>query len=84
MSKAEVIAEARRRTEEGFFDRQETAREPENLHFDRVTLECGHSLVETESTRRTREQLGMGIRCYRCAEAWVEGQTAGHGDDHGA
>lgn len=76
MTKSEIITEARRRTEEGFFDRREVSREPEDLHWNRIMLECGHRRLESEMLHKLRgESADELLFCDDCAKAWIEDQT---------
>jgi hypothetical protein len=64
MTRAEKIAEARARREAGFFDRQVVERVPAHIHYDHVTLGCGH----TVSTFPREDQT---MACDTCTDAWV-------------
>ncbi len=70
MTREEAILEARRMYKEGKFRRKIAAREPDELRFDWIILECGHR------TSIAAWDEGTERNCQTCAEEWVR-QSAG-------
>jgi len=60
--------------QDGKFRRKITSREPEDLNYDRITLECGHhgycSSFDEDQARN----------CRTCAEEWIR-QPSGEGSE---
>jgi hypothetical protein len=75
MTREERILEARRMLDAGEFDRAVTANEPEDLLWNRLTLECGHwtqwcSKIHFDKHPPDRE------RCHQCAKAWIAAEES--------
>ena len=49
MTHSEAIQEARRRKDAGEFYRKIVARHPEDLHYSRFDLACGHQFASLDS-----------------------------------
>lgn len=76
MTRPKAILAARKLAKEKFFHRAITRREPEDLDWNKVTLECGHSTQEIEGIQCPANEHRDGrVACDDCAKAWIKQQT---------
>ena len=76
MTRADAILEARRKLEAGEFQRAVVEVAPEDLDYDRITLECGHTKVWTPRMMMYIDKVSPLLgRCNQCAEEWIAGNT---------
>jgi hypothetical protein len=69
MTRAEAILAARKMKAAGQFHRKIVARVPDDMHYDKFQLACGHHLLLLPAlVRDTDEALG----CRDCMEDWVK------------
>jgi hypothetical protein len=71
MTRQEAILEARRKQEAGEFNRAVVKREPADLNWDQLILECGHTTAWTAKIHFTPNPPDKQI-CSECAKEWVE------------
>jgi len=76
MTRAEAIREARRKLNAGEFSRTIVSRVPDNLHYDLITLECGHEQWWSLVLDDFPEHLTGLRQCSQCAEKWIKENSA--------
>ena len=88
MTRDERIVEARRMIEAGEFDRKIVSSKPEDLDYDRITLECGHNTLAAPSFRalsrdvRKRQSRDPDCEtCRDCVDAWIGGDKKQAADE---
>ena len=74
MTRNEAIVESRRKLKAGEFDRAVLSVEPDDVHWDRLVLECGHwtawaAKLHSNGVPPERDA------CYKCAREWVDDQS---------
>jgi len=74
MTRAEAILEARRKLQAGDFRRAVVEMVPEDLDYDRLILECGHTKAWSSWNSKLMAQADhsdIRERCTSCAEEWI-------------
>ena len=73
MTKEEIILEARRLREQGYFDREIVGRTPESIRWDRIELSCGHTAMDAPNLPSKNKRL-----CAECVDHWINDQMMGN------
>jgi hypothetical protein len=72
MTHSEAIQEARRRKDAGEFYRKIVARYPDDLHYDRFDLACGHNLLVMPALVGPGEEV---LSCRECSDDWIKAHS---------
>jgi hypothetical protein len=78
MTRSEAIREARQMRTAGHFRRQI----PDDMHYNQVELECGHSQLMHVVHLETLAQLKEAPSCRACLAEWIEAHIEVDIPDH--